>query len=375
MTVLSVAYPFAPVDDQAVGGAEYILDVLDRALMNAGHRSLVVAQEGSRPQGVLFPTPEPSGILDDEKRRWCRKSFQAAIDRALSSASVDLIHMHGFDFHEYRLPGSVPILVTLHMPIAWYPREFWKRYGSNVQFQCVSESQRNCCLADMRNVQVIPNGVPLPQALPASKDKFAIVLGRVCPEKNMHVALEAGTLAGTPVLLGGRVFPYEAHLNYFREKIAPRLHPNGTSVQHSFLGPVSGLRKEQLLGRAKCLLHATVAPETSSLVAMEALASGTPVIAFSSGALPEIVSDGETGFLVNNTIEMAAAIKRIHTIQPETCRSVARSRFSQDRMIRDYFELYKNLASQPHVTCEDTPERDVVQFAPAGQLSTSRSAH
>jgi glycosyltransferase involved in cell wall biosynthesis len=340
LTVLSIAYPFAPTGLDAVGGAEQILSDLDQALVSAGHTSLVVACEGSQAAGTLFAGPLPGELLNDSERRWATSQFQAAIDRALSFHRVDLVQMHGLDFHEYKLPSNIPVLVTLHLPITWYPKEFWNKYGSNVQFQCVSETQRRTCAPELRDLLVVENGVELPPIAEKTGD-FAIALGRICPEKNMHVALEAGTLANIRVLLGGHVFPYPSHIQYFKEKIRPLLGFEGTG--HAFLGPLVSQRKQQLLAQANCLLHPTLAPETSSLVAMEALAAGTPVIAYRSGALPEIVEDGVTGFLVESAEEMAAAIRKVHTISPQVCRATAERRFSRDRMVKEYFDLYRRL--------------------------------
>ncbi len=339
MTVLSVAFAFAPVGPKAVGGAEQILTELDGALTAAGHTSLALACEGSQAAGTLFSTPLlGSDLYDADSRRWSGKQRQACLDRILSQHDVDLIHMHGLDFHEYKLPPDVPVLVTLHLPVSWYPQEIWRRYSGNVQFQCVSETQRRSCPPELRDAPVILNGVALP-ACTESKSDFAIALGRICPEKNQHEALEAGSRAGVRVLLGGQVFPYQDHRIYFYKRIMPLLNGHD-SILHEFLGPLAPLRKQQLLGQARCLLHPTLAPETSSLVAMEALAAGTPVIAYPSGALPEIVDDGVTGFLVHDVEEMAIAVDHVDQIRPEDCRAAAHQRFSRERMIQDYFQLY-----------------------------------
>jgi len=118
---------------------------------------------------------------------------------------------------------------------------------------------------------------------------------------------------------------------------------DGPNPGHRFLGPLSLERKQHPLARARCLLHPTLAPETSSLVAMEAIAAGTPVIAYPSGALPEIVEHGRTGFLVSSVAEMAEAVGMLDRISPGECRAAAEQRFSQQRMIRGYFELYEQL--------------------------------
>jgi glycosyltransferase involved in cell wall biosynthesis len=349
LTVLSVAFPLAPVGHSAVGGAEQVLSDLDEALVAAGQRSVVVACEGSAAAGELFAAPRPQReVLEEADRRWCRKQFQPAIDRALAAHRVDVIHMHGMDFDQYVLPADVPVVVTLHMPIGWYAKDIWRRFAGRVQFVCVSETQRRSCPMVLRDeVVVVENGVRLPEFREAGREDFGLVLGRICAEKNAHEALEAGTRAGMRVLLGGQVFRYEEHQRYFAERVRPlllRRDPSG--ARHEFLGALSAERREHLLARARCLLHPTLAPETSSLVAMEAMAAGTPVIAYRSGALPEIVEDGVTGFLVDGGEEMAGAIRRVSEISPQACRAAAERRFSRDRMVEGYFELYQTLAQR-----------------------------
>jgi glycosyltransferase involved in cell wall biosynthesis len=141
-----------------------------------------------------------------------------------------------------------------------------------------------------------------------------------------------------PCLLAGKVFPYREHQEYFTSEVEPLL-----DEQCRFIGPVDELAKWSLLSRARCLLQASLAPETSSLVAMEALACGTPVIAFPSGALPEIVEDGRTGFIVHSAVEMADAIFAAEHLNPFHCLEAASSRFSLERMTQSYFKLYRKL--------------------------------
>lgn len=342
LTVLSVAYPFAPVGDDAVGGAEQILSLLDRALVAAGHNSLVAACEGSKVAGRLFPIPVlENEVLEAPQRRWYTAQLEAAIDGALLLHRVDLIHMHGLDFHEYGLPSSIPIIVTLHLPIAWYGTERLKQMQTRMHLCCVSESQRRSCPPELGDLPVVENGVELPPWPPQqAKDGFALVLGRICPEKNLHAALQAGIQAGMPVRVGGRVFPFVEHQAYFDQQLAPLLKPTA-GVRHEFLGPLGAAQRQELLARAKCLLHPTLAPETSSLVCMEALAAGTPVIAYRSGAVPDIVEDGVTGFLVDSVEEMAEAIRRVDAISPEACRNAAEQRFRAEHMTGKYLHLYR----------------------------------
>ena len=342
LTVLQVAYPFAPVGPDAVGGAEQVLTLLDHGLTRLGHRSVVVACAGSATAGPLVATPLPSGPITDAAREAAHAAHRRGIERALERhGPVDLVHMHGVDFHRTLPPPGVPALATLHLPPAWYPPEVFRPTRPDTWLNAVSHSQHRACPRSAALLPPVPNGVPV-EALPApvSRRGFALCLGRICPEKNQHAALEAGGLAGVPVLLGGQVFPYAEHERYWRDAVAPLLAPG----PHRFLGPVGFARKRRLLSAARCLLSASLAPETSSLVAMEALACGTPVVAFPSGALPEIVEHGVTGFLARDTREMAEAIRAAAALDPAACRDAARRRFGAAAMVDRYLDLYGRLA-------------------------------
>lgn len=351
-TVLNIAYPFAPVGPNLVGGAEQILANLDQAIVATGDRSLVVACEGSKPAGKLFEVQLPSReSLDEADGAWCREQFQAAVGRALASEPVDIVHVHSMDLYGYEFPPELPLLITLHLPIDWYEGEAIRNYKGRAQFCYVSQTQRRAGIATFGDAPVIENGVEIQPLNCVGKKDFALVLGRICPEKNAHSALEAGTKARVRVIIGGQVYPYRAHQLYFKEKIEPQLERSNSFADHQFVGPLSPERRRQMLAEAKCLLHPTLAPETSSLVAMEALAAGTPVIAYKSGALTEIIEDGVTGFLVNDVDEMAEAIGKVDAISPAACREAAETRFSQRRMIERYFDLYRRILAERPRCC------------------------
>lgn len=343
-TIVSVAYPHAAVSTSAVGGAEQIVAALDAGLVAAGRRSVVVARADSEVSGRLVPVAVHHGPIDDVVRRRAADAQREAVARILAEQPVDLLHLHGLDFASCcPIDPRVPVLVTLHLPPAWYPPGgLAPRAG--VIFNCVSHAQAKQCRAVLPGpVTVVENGVDVerlhPLAASARRD-YAVALGRICPEKGFHLALDAARRARVPLLLAGRVFPYDAHERYFANEIVPRL-----DATRRHLGPARFARKCRLLAGARVLLVPSLAPETSSLAAMEALACGTPVIAFAAGALPEIVDHGLTGFIVRDEREMADAIAAVDTLDREACRHVAETRFSAGAMVARYLALYERLAS------------------------------
>lgn len=338
LTILSVGYPFAAVTEDPAGGAEQVLAQIDRALVRAGHRSLVLAPEGSRVAGELLPVPAIGGAIDEASRDATHQAVAAMLNDTLAQRAVDLVHYHGIDFDAYRADTAVPQLATLHLPIGWYAE---RALHSGVLLLPVSVSQAATAPPRPPLLPPIANGVDLDLYRPAAnKDEFALVLGRVAPEKGFHHAIAAAKKAGMGLVAAGALYSYPAHQAYFEAEVAPLL-----DAERRWTGPVAGAGKRRLLAEARCLLVPSTAPETSSLVAMEALASGTPVIAFRSGALPEVVEDGVTGFIVGDEDGMAAAIGRVDAIDPAACRRAAEARFDVRRTTQAYLGLYARLAA------------------------------
>ena len=343
LTILNVAYPLAPVGPDAVGGAEQILTRLDEAIVRAGHTSIVVAARGSSTQGALLPIPAIFDELDERAHAAAQAATYQAIQGALRDHQVDLVHVHGLDFDRYLPPSGPSLLATLHLPVHAYGPQVFELARPHTFLQCVSYTQ-HASLPPTRVpvLEPIPNGVPLDKlSLCREAREYAVTLGRICPEKGFHLAAAAARRAGLPLVLAGRVFPYPAHQQYFQEVLAPLLDDRW----FRFVGPLGLLDKRRLLGRARCLLVPSQTPETSSLVAMEALACGTPVVAFRAGALAEIVEDGRTGFLVDSVEDMAEAIVRVESIDPIQCRRTAEERFSADTMAARYLARYERLVT------------------------------
>jgi glycosyltransferase involved in cell wall biosynthesis len=339
LSVLHVAYPLAPVALDTAGGAEQVLLQLDRALTARGHKSYVVACAGSRVAGRLIATPALPLQLHEPARQQAQRAHDAAVKATLKRFPIDVVHMHGIDFSAYLPPSGVPTLVTLHLPLSWYPPEALADNRTNTWLHCVSGAQHRTAPLGINLLPPIENGVEVEAFALRRKRDFALFLGRICPEKGVHLAIEAAEKAGMPLLIAGQVFGYAAHRAYFEREVSPNL-----SHRCRFIGPVGPFAKRKLLAMARCVLVPSLAEETSSLVVREALAAGTPVIAFALGALSETIEHGKTGFLVNDADEMAAAIPRTVLLDSEYCRQEARRRFPLSRTTEQYLALYRSLS-------------------------------
>ncbi|HTU47150.1 MAG TPA: glycosyltransferase family 4 protein [Bryobacteraceae bacterium] len=336
MIVLSVAYPLFPVSADSAGGAEQVLFLLQRGLVEAGHQSIVVAAQGSRVSGHLVETPVATGEITDAVRKQAQQIHLSAIESILKEIPADLIHFHGFDFHTYIPSGRIAKLATLHLPLAWYPQSIF--HQRDVRLCCVSRSQAATAPEEVK-LPVVPNGVDVARyRADAVRRDYLLWLGRICPEKGADIALRIAHRLNLPLLVAGPVHPFAYHQDYFSDRVATML-----DEKRRWLGAVGLDRKIELLAEARCVLIPSLAAETGSLVAMEAISSGTPVIAFRSGALPEIIENGVTGFIVDSEEQMAEAVKRGGEIAPGRCREEALRRFDAGRMVEGYVDLYRDV--------------------------------
>jgi glycosyltransferase involved in cell wall biosynthesis len=276
-------------------------------LVEAGHVSVVIAAAGSRVHGRLMPLPrvEPSS---ESARALVQRAVRRAIAATLARERIDVMHFHGSDFEAYLPPHGPPAVASLHLPLTSYAPAALRPRRPLTWLQPVSANQARSAPPDVILLPPIENGVDCSSFPARRKREFALVFGRVCPEKGFHHAIDACKLAGVPLVAAGTVFPWPEHRRYFAQEIRPRL-----DAQRRWIGAIAGRRKRRLLAAARCVLVPSTAAETSSLVAMEALAAGTPVIAYPSGALPEI------------------------------CRRRARERFALQRTIVGYLALYERL--------------------------------
>lgn len=209
---------------------------------------MVLAAEGSAPAGELEPLPQPPGAIDEAGRAAVHAELRRRLALAIWRVRPDVVHFHGIDFHRY-LPRTGPLaLVTLHLPLDWYPPRALAPERPATWLIPVSRDQARRAPAGARLSAPIENGVDLAAFRPARKRRYAVALGRICPEKGFHHALEAARAAGLPLLLAGSVFLYTDHERYFEGEIRPRL--DRWRRWRRWIGPVTGAAKRRLIATA-----------------------------------------------------------------------------------------------------------------------------
>jgi glycosyltransferase involved in cell wall biosynthesis len=347
LRILYVAYPLLTVSQESAGGAEQMLWTLEREMASLGAITTVAASAGSRVEGELFETGAACVKTDDFGRR-NREHQEAVVElvklRTQEGRPFDLIHDKSGSFWSCGAHVETPILATLHLPRQFYQSQLFVNIAPNVSFNCVSQSQA-ASFRDLRQMRfVVPNGIVLDGFEADGRERRGLLwIGRICEEKAPHIAVEIALRAGLAITLAGRVYPFSYHQKYFEREVLPRLRQHS---QARFVEAPSADLKRRLLSEAQALLITSQVDETSSLVAMEAAACGTPVIAFRRGALPEIVKDGVTGFIMNDALEAIEKLARLGEIDSEKCARYARENFSSGDMAERYRRVYGEIVQK-----------------------------
>ena len=342
--VLYVAYPLLTVSEASAGGAEQVLWTLEREMAGRDVVTTVAASAGSRVSGELFSTGEPCSRTDDFERR--NREHQDAILQLVRQRTVEgrpfhLIHDMSGSFWTRATEIDLPVLATLHLPRHFYPATQFENVPENVSFNCVSQSQARSFLELKQLTGVVPNGIALDRFLPGDGERNGLLwLGRICEEKGPHLALDIAGRAGLPIVIAGQVYPFSYHQQFFAREVEPRLRANAHATWIDC--PLDEF-KRKLLRESAALLITSQVDETSSLVAIEAAASGIPVVAFRRGALPEVVKNEVTGFVVEDVDDAVEALKEIENISCEDCARYAQTHFSSAKMAGEYQRLYSLL--------------------------------
>jgi glycosyltransferase involved in cell wall biosynthesis len=253
-----------------------------------------------------------------------------AFERA---AEFDLIHSH-YDFMAltYTRLVKTPVLTTIHGFSSAKIMPVYQKYRDGY-FVSISDSDR---AAGLNYLATVYNGIDLslyPLQQPGGGD--LVFLGRIHPDKGVDLAIEVARLSGMRLIIAG-IIQDEA---YFRERVRP--HLDGQKIL--YIGPVDVAGKNELFAQARALLHLNTIPERFGLVLVEANAAGVPVIAMNLGSCPEVIKDGQTGFLVDNVTEAVRSLERISEIDRRACRSRVQQYFSIETMVAGYERVYSTI--------------------------------
>ena len=352
LRILYIAYPLLPVSDESAGGAEQMLSVLERQMHKLGHRTAVAACDGSKVAGEMLatgPAPTEADRFEQRDAEHNARVVEFIRERERRGDGFDLVHDESGHFWRHALALPIPVLATVHLPRSFYDEQMFGNYGPNLYFNCVSRSQLESFQDLPKMMGVVENGIEVTRFPFAERKRdYLLWMGRICQEKGTHVAIDVAEDRGISLIIAGQVYPFSYHQDYFRREVVPRLER--TSVRIQFVQRPSFTEKLNLLQNARALLIPALADETSSLVAMEAMACGTPVIAFRRGALPEVIADGQTGILVNSAEEMTEATEHVREISPQRCRARVEALYDSIRMTRDYEELYGRVLAESSLT-------------------------
>jgi len=345
MRIAQVAPLIESVPPKHYGGTERIVSYLTEELVRAGHEVTLFASGDSVTKARLIaPTRR---ALRNNKR--CKDPIAREIiliDHLVEHADeFDVIHFHTGYLHfavSRHLP--VPHVTTLHgrldMPdlVPLYQR------FRDVPVISISDAQRGP-LSWANWQATIYHGLPqdLFQFYPGRGDYLAF-LGRISPEKGVERAIEIAKRVGMPLKIAAKVD--RADSRYFKRAVEPLLNQSGIE----WVGEITDPQKNEFLGRAHALLFPIDWPEPFGLVMIEAMACGTPVIAYEAGSVPEVMEDGVTGFVVNDLDRAVEAVHRVPDLDREACRKVFDTRFTAPRMANDYIELYER------ILCKRKPE-------------------
>ncbi len=336
MRILQLAPLWEAVPPPAYGGTEAVVSVLCEELVRRGV-SVTLWASGDSCTTARLRSAYPCSLrkAEDLKDPWPYDWMHVAL--ALREAGdFDLVHNHA---GELAMAMShlvdVPMLTTMHCLTTEDTRFVWDRYQG--WYNTISHAQRAKMpqVAGGKFAGTVHNAVDV-ESFPFSdnKEDYLLFLSRIAPEKGAHLAVEVARRLGMRLVMAGKVD--RADLDYYETVVRPLI--DGKLV--AFLGEADATLKRELYQRARCLILPLCWEEPFGLIMCEAMACGTPVVAFRRGAASEIIADGETGFLVKDVDGMVAAVRRVERIDSARCRQHVTEHFSP-RVIADcYLELY-----------------------------------
>ena len=368
-----LAPPWIPIPAPGYGGIEAVVEVLSERLVAVGHHVALFAAPGTRSPAEVHevlarPFPEAMGRALPEADHVAR--VFAEVDHAAGAGRpFDVVHDHsGFVALAMADRLRTPLVHTIHGPFTEEAWAFYERHAHKALMVGLSRSQLAAGPPALADALCIPNPIDLGRwPLVSVKSGYLLWVGRLESVKGAHRAIEVAARSGHRLVLAGPVQPGQEA--YFANAVAP--HIDGKRV--CYVGDVSGSTKVELFAHAAALLMPIRWEEPFGMVMIEALACGTPVLAFAEGAAVEIVLDGENGFLVDDEDEMIAAIARLSELDPVRCRASVAARYDADLVAHAYERAYRRACAAPVVRPPERSSSSGRGDPPAVDASTAPS--
>jgi len=315
------------------GPWESVVSLLTEELVQMGLDVTLFATGDSRTSGKLVavcPHPYSEDHSVDPKVAECLH-ISEIFERA---TEFDIIHNH-FDFLPLTYSGLVetPVVTTIHGFSSPSIVPVYKKYNDRGHYVAISDSDKS---PELDYVATIHHGIDVAQfPFSGAKGEYLLFFGRIHPHKGVYEAIQVAQRIGMKLVIAGIIQDQD----YFATEVEP--HIDGTTVD--YLGSVGPDRRANVLGGALALLHPISFDEPFGLSLVESMACGTPVVAFNRGSMPEIIRDGETGYIVEDIEGAIDAVAKVTSINRSTCRADVEKRFSSTRMARDYVRVYQEI--------------------------------
>ncbi len=340
MRIAQVAPLYESVPPKLYGGTERVVSWLTEELVRLGHEVTLFASGDSQTRAKLVADC-PRALWRDESCRETLPHHIRLLERVFEDTSrFDVIHFH-CDYLHFPLlrRNPCPSVTTLHGRL--HEPDLLPLFNEYPEVPLVSISDDQRRPIPWASWQAtVHHG--LPRDLHTFRDRpggYLAFLGRISPEKRLDRAVAIARAAGMRLKVAAKIYPEER--GYFEQQIAPLLDEARSFVE--FVGEVGGPDKDEFLGNAHALLFPIDWPEPFGLVMIEALACGTPVIAWRNGSVPEVIADGVTGFVVDSVEQAVGAVGQVAGLSRRVCRDVFEERFDAARMAGDYLQVYRRL--------------------------------
>jgi glycosyltransferase involved in cell wall biosynthesis len=350
MRIAQVAPLYESVPPKLYGGTERVVSYITEELVEMGHEVTLFASGDSETSARLIPVCPNSLRLDKDCIDQFAHHYVMLEDVMERAEEFEIIHFH-IDYLHFPMSrvARLPHVTTLHGRLDLPDLVPLYRKYRDMPLSSISQSQRNP-LPWVNWVGNVYHGLPTTNLFPGDgSGKYLAFLGRICPEKRPDRAIQIALQAGMPLKIAAKVDRVDRE--YYECKIKPLL--DNSNIE--YIGEINEGQKAEFLGNAYASLFPIDWPEPFGLSMIEAMACGTPSIAFNCGSVPEVINHGVSGLIVNSMREAVEAVSQISTLSRAACRREFETRFTASRMAREYVKLYETiLSADPHPA--ETPE-------------------